>query len=270
MHYNLKISFYGEEIQISRYGYRIYKTEEEKKIKNEDDTKYNQQSSWNSPSSSKDCKQTDLACERFNKIRSQRRSKQSIYELVRANTWDYFATFTFREDRYNYDICKEKLRKFFNNFKQRKANIEYVVVPEQHKDGAWHFHGLLQGELDDYLSTTWRAGRYELVGYKLGKCELEKVRDTCRVSSYITKYITKDLGTTLKGKRRYFYSKGLNRPCVRELLIDNEQSTVDFILSNFPDCYITHCRSSEFNDNRIDYIQLRKLEEFEKKRLTTE
>ena len=41
MHYNLKISFYGEEIQISRYGYRIYKTEEEKKIKNVDrDTLY--------------------------------------------------------------------------------------------------------------------------------------------------------------------------------------------------------------------------------------
>lgn len=260
MQYNVKLTFYGEEIQISRYHYKISKKDKEQMemIFDEDDFKDNKQHDKAVKSDSKPDKQNLNDNDKFYQVRSQRRSKQSIYELVRANVWDYFATFTIAENRYDYDSCKERLRQFLKDFKKRKTQMEYLVVPEQHKDGAWHFHALLKGELADFLSETWHKDRYELVGYKLGKNEVEKVRDTCRVSSYITKYITKELGQTQKNKRRYFYSKGLNKPCVREMLINKENPTIDFVLNNFPEMEITHVRTSEFNGNKIEYIQLRK------------
>ena len=254
MRYNVKVTYYNNEIQISRYGYKIYRVDEEMKVKNVD----NQTSVVSDKQSAVNRKKPAEDTDKNNKVRSERRSKQSIYEIARANKWDYFATFTMSDNRYDYDSCKDRLRKFLNNFKSRKAvDLEYLVVPEQHKDGAWHFHGLLKGNIDAYLSETWHKGRYELVGYNLGKCELENVKDTNRVASYITKYITKDLANTVKNKRRYFYSKGVNKGKSVEMLIDRDISTIDFILGNFPEYDMTHIRTTEYNGNRIEYIQLK-------------
>ncbi len=257
MHYNVKLTYYNNEIQISRYGYKIYKVDEEMKVKNVDG-ETNTISDKQSVSNSKKSAET---VDKDNKVRSERRSKQSIYEIARANEWNYFVTFTMSEDRYDYDICKDRLRKFLNNFKYRIANdLEYLIVPEQHRDGAWHFHGLLQGDLSPYLSDTWHKGRYELTGYNLGKCEIEKVKDTHRIASYITKYITKDLANTVKNKRRYFYSKGLKKGESVEMLIDRDITTLDFVLGNFPDYDMTHVRVSEYNGQRIEYIQLKRVD----------
>lgn len=260
MRYNVKVTYYNKEIQISRYGYKIYRVDEEMRVKDVD----NQTSVVSDKQSVVNRKKPAEDTDKNNKVRSERRSKQSIYEIARANEWDYFATFTMSENRYDYDSCKDRLRKFLNNFKGRKAgDLEYLVVPEQHKDGAWHFHGLLKGNIDAYLSKTWHKGRYELVGYNLGKCELENVKDTNRVASYITKYITKDLANTVKNKRRYFYSKGVNKGESVEMLIDRDISTIDFILGNFPEYDMTHIRTTEYNGNRIEYIQLKRTDSAE-------
>lgn len=255
--YNTKVTFYHNEIQISRYGYKLTRTnikpkkESEKGENNKTTALSDKQSAFDNQKPAQD---NDKA----NQVRSTRRSKQSIYAISRANRWDYFATFTFESNRYDYDSCKERMRNFLRNFKARKApDLEWLVVPEQHKDGAWHMHALLQGSLDAYLTQTWRSKRYALMGYNLGKCELEKVEDTGRVSSYITKYITKELADTMKNKRRYFYSKGLNKGEEKLLLVDKEISTADFILGNFPDYYMSHAKATEYNGNRIDYIQLK-------------
>lgn len=252
MYYNTKITYYNNEIQISKYDYKIYKTDERMKVKNVDNKTNNVFTEQCSKSRKKSCEVTD----KNNQVRSLRRSKQSIYEIARANDWNYFCTFTFADNRYCYDSCKDRLRKFLNNFKTRCCAIEYLVVPEQHKDGAWHFHALINGNLDGYLCDTWRSGRFELKGYRLGKCEVEPVKDTHRVSSYITKYITKDLQVELKNKRRYFCSKGVKRGESVHMLIDKDIPTLDFILGNFPEFEITHTKTTEYNHNRIDYIQL--------------
>lgn len=255
MRYNVKVTYYNNELQISRYGYKIYRVDEEMKVNDVD----NQTSNNYGKQSFVNRKKSDEDSDKDNKVRSERRSKQSIYEIARANDWDYFATFTMRDNRYDYDSCKDRLRKFLNNFKCRKvSDLEYLVVPEQHMDGAWHFHALLKGNIDAYLSETWHKGRYEIIGYNLGKCELENVKDTNRVASYITKYITKDLANTVKNKRRYFYSKGLKKGESVEMLIDRDISTIDFVIGNFPNYDMTHVRTTEYNGNRIEYIQLKR------------
>lgn len=201
---------------------------------------------------------------KFNQARSVRRSKQSIYELARANTWNYFATFTFSDSswRYDYDTCKKKLRKWFNHFKERHVNIEYLAVPEQHKDGAWHFHALIQGDLSAYLVDFVRKGIKTLPQYKYGRNEFERVKDEKRVANYITKYVTKGLLISINHKRRYIYSKGLLKPDTYEYDISDDYSLWDFIDGNFlADYDITYQKSYFHAESVIQYIQLKKKEQ---------
>lgn len=158
------------------------------------------------------------------------RTINTIYELASSNTWDWFLTFTFdskKVDRYNYDECLSKLCKFFNNFKTKKCDeLKYICVPEYHKDGAIHFHGLLSGVPDVFFvdSGVIENGLivYNFIPYKLGFSTATRVSDTFRVSTYITKYITKDLVVNTS-RKRYICSKNLNRAVVESEYIPPDE-----------------------------------------------
>ena len=85
------------------------------------------------------------------KAHSQRvsvtRSKNKIHDLARSETWEYFITLTYdssKTDRYDYNECLKKCRQWLNNQHKRYAqDLAYIFVPEKHKDGAYHFHGLI-------------------------------------------------------------------------------------------------------------------------------
>ena len=77
--------------------------------------------------------------------RSVRRAKQTIYEIARNGQWDWFVTLTLSPDqvnRYDYGECSKKVSKWLNNLRRTCQDMKYLVVPELHKDGAYHFHGL--------------------------------------------------------------------------------------------------------------------------------
>lgn len=84
--------------------------------------------------------------ERSNK-NSQNRTIQKIYEITRSNMWEYFITLTFdpkKVDSFNYEEVSKKLSKWLNHLKERYApDLRYIVVPELHKSGRYHFHGML-------------------------------------------------------------------------------------------------------------------------------
>lgn len=258
--YNVRVIFYNNEIQIEKYEIPVAvtathnMTDEEKEIfKNENDiTDYQQRSKL----------LTDDVADysELNKKRSVRRSKQSIYQLARSNDWDYFATFTFSSDyRYNFDECRRVFQKFMNNFKNRIRKIEYLAIAEKHKDGAWHYHALIQGDLSDIAVAGIRPGTLTLTQYrKIGRNELELVRDTHKVSNYITKYITKDLIENLNHKRRYLCSRGLKRPEIKEFRIDENLDIATFIMSNFPEYSASYNKIVEKGGHKINYIQLKK------------
>jgi len=55
-------------------------------------------------------------------ISSANRAKNTVYNYARGNMWDWFITLTFNQekvDRYNYDECSKKLRKWLNNVKTK-------------------------------------------------------------------------------------------------------------------------------------------------------
>ena len=159
------------------------------------------------------------------------RTVNTIYEIAFSNEWDWFLTFTFNPDnvnRYDYDECYKKLSKFLNNFKNRYCiDMKYLIVPEIHKDAAFHFHGLFSNVDDFYFTDSGHKSFGQIVynfdSYKLGFSTATKVQDTKKVSSYITKYITKDLIKSSNGKHRYLCSKNVNRALIENSYISPEE-----------------------------------------------
>jgi len=252
MLYNLKITTYGDEVQLSHYSTFIARKDEV--VKNENAKQFVDGDKWDNTAA----KQLSPADIKNNQIRAKRRSKQVVYDICRANTWDYFATFTFESDRFDYEKCRKRLRTFLHNFSSRKCHIEYIAVPEQHEDGAWHFHALIQGNISGYLDKGWRTGKLRFTGYKYGINEVEEVRDSKRASMYITKYITKELQAILKDKHRYFASKGLLRGNEAFYGVSPETDIVEFIQLNFPDYEITYSSTCSMGDQNVKYIQIKK------------
>lgn len=158
------------------------------------------------------------------------RTINTIYEYGYSNTWEWFFTFTFSPDyldRYDYSACYKSISKFLDNYKYRYSNeLKYLVVPEQHKDGAWHFHGLLSGVLsDDLIPFKKIKGQmiYNFPRFKGGYTTATKVHDTKRVATYITKYITKDIAIHTKNKHRLLVSKNLKKPDIVERSMSPEE-----------------------------------------------
>ena len=189
---------------------------------------------------------------------SLNRSKRMIYDYGRSNVWEWFITFTFaRVDAFtaeNFCECSEKVRKWFKNVRQRYCpDIRYLIVPEQHEDGAWHFHAMVSNcdELTfdiavnnqryrkdkktkeillnekgqpipnkyfgQYLRTSYPDGDfiYNIRQYKNGFTTATKITDTQKTVSYVVKYITKELCECTFGKRRYLPSMNLELPSVK-------------------------------------------------------
>lgn len=155
-----------------------------------------------------------------------KRAQQSIYDLARSNVhlWDWFVTLTFdpaRVDRQDYRDCMSRVR-YLGDQLTRRGSV-YLFVPEFHKDGkSYHFHGLVGGWMPlDYAGSFGPSGyeraTYHVVGFP-GFTSVQPLEDPKRASTYITKYITKELVSVVpKGCHRYLYSRSLCRPVTERL-----------------------------------------------------
>lgn len=82
-----------------------------------------------------------------NVYRSGRRAKDVFYGYVLSNSWTYFFTFTFSpalvENRYDSTFTNSLWSKFQNKFRKYDPGVKIANVPEDHKDGAQHFHAFI-------------------------------------------------------------------------------------------------------------------------------
>lgn len=144
------------------------------------------------------------------------RARSRVRELASCNPWDYFATFTIdghKQDRFNLAMYSKRLGEWFGNFnRDYKAHVSYLVVPEQHKNGAYHAHGLLSGIPAGALTVN-EHGHLDWPRYRarFGFISLDPVRDRLACAAYITKYVSKDLDSTHheKGEHLFYASRGL-------------------------------------------------------------
>lgn len=162
------------------------------------------------------------------------RTRAAIFELALCNPWEWFVTLTLnpeyhnRKDLKNY---KKKLSTWIKNYNRlHDTAIKYLLIPEQHKDGSWHMHGLIMGLPEEHLHEFTEQERLPIKilieikrGHKIynwenyaktfGYITITKIRHLESVSKYITKYITKDLNDTKidLNDHLYYCSQGLNR-----------------------------------------------------------
>lgn len=139
--YNLKVYEYADSLQIRMYDKAIFYSEKVKPFRT-----FGKEEELEEPFSCFD-EQTEEQKKRS--IASSRsRTVNQIYEIARANAWEYFLTLTFdrkKIDSSDYDLLCNKVSIWLNNIKKRYApDLKYIIVPELHSDGIhYHFHGLL-------------------------------------------------------------------------------------------------------------------------------
>ncbi len=144
--------------------------------------------------------------------RSQRRARSKVRRLALANEFRWFVTLTLSPeqiDRYDGDEIVRRLGRWCDNM-VRRHGLRYILVPERHKDGAFHFHGFFSdavrvtdsGHTDDH-------GRkiYNLPQWTLGfTAAMELYGEYPAAVAYVCKYIGKQDGERPLG--RWYYSGG--------------------------------------------------------------
>lgn len=192
--------------------------------------------------------------------RSIKRSKRKIFELVNTNYIEgksSFLTITFKENLTDYDLAFN----YWKRFKQKveyhyKIKLQYCGVVEFQQRGAIHFHICLfnVGYMEqEKLYNMWNSivpGGINIQGIKDNQCD--------NVGAYMTYYMNKDLENSFgkdeyKGKKRYFYSKGLKEP------------TVDKLDTSIGQDKYTYKKILEMYENNIVYEYTSKFEKKETK-----
>lgn len=184
------------------------------------------------------------------------RAKSSVLEISLCNPWDYFVTLTLdknKYDRYNLNGYVKDLGQFIRDQRKKyNTDIKYLLIPEQHRDGAWHIHGFLYGLKSKMLKEN-AYGYLDWIDYtcKFGYCSIDKIKDKNKASSYITKYISKDFskGVLKLNAKMYYCSRGLKRA---ELI---EKGLLNGTLSN-PDYVGEYATIKWFDtlDTALDYV----------------
>lgn len=200
---------------------------------------------------------------------SMNRSKQMIYGIARSNEWNFFLTLTFDRnlvDSSDYALVVKKAQKWLDNIRQRiSPQIKYLIVPELHADGKhWHLHGLLANCPELTLTDSGHRSKsglpiYNLQNWRYGFSTITRVTHNHKVSAYISKYITKELASSTKGRQRYWASNNCIRPdelCEHDFI---ENTSQEALLAQYS-IHAKHIseRSSMDGGQRIIYLEMEK------------
>lgn len=121
------------------------------------------------------------------------RTRRNIREIALCNDFEYFATFTINEkkcNRFSLQECQDLLRNRLKALKRKNKQFAYIFITEKHKNGAYHFHGLIKG-IDNFYINNNGYYSHEIFD-ALGFNSFSKIKDYNKCCNYITKYITKD------------------------------------------------------------------------------
>lgn len=155
-------------------------------------------------------------------VRAGQRSKSRFMEYALNHSWGWFLTLTL--DPLKHDRHTDQMRavaQWLKDARRRKySGLEYALVPEQHKDGAWHYHALLSGVPASALSDSGKKlhGRPVFVWddavKSWGWSTMSPIDGSDRAVRYISKYMSKALAAGSgrgSGMRRWSVSAGVQR-----------------------------------------------------------
>lgn len=210
--------------------------------------------------------------------RSRRRSFTTVKDIALSNVFELFATFSFKDDRFDDEKSRDKMAGWLKRQRKHDKEFQYVIVSELHKKceecvntkqtncihddrpKALHYHALIKGYkgklvpvINPRTAKHLRKRRrlvYDFPNFTLGYSEVYFIGNTeeDRIKSgfYLLKYLKKEM-TTFKSKKRYWSSRGLNKPVV----IENPQ---EWYFAVSPDHLIemSHGKYLFFDNKRIE------------------
>lgn len=169
------------------------------------------------------------------------RARSEVLQYALCNPWTHFFTGTIDKtkiDRFSVDAYMLGLTQFIRDQRKKYGiDIQFLIIPEKHANGAYHSHGLLFfSDWADVLRCFDKDAPYKLrlgkfmdwpdYRAKFGFCSLAPIRKLVASAFYIAKYIgkgVKDRSEEL-GKHLYFHSRPLNRSFpVSDVLIYNKE-----------------------------------------------
>ena len=189
------------------------------------------------------------------------RAKSKIFEYAYCNPWELFVTLTLDKKKYDRKDL-EKFRKDFAQFvrdykKKYGVSVKYLLIPERHKDGAWHMHGFFMGLPQEHLKPFKSSERlpvkilnrlkngkqvftWQAYAEKFGFCDIELIENQEASSKYIMKYVTKEAQRTISelNAHLYYCSQGLKKAEVihQDILtkpIDNPSYENDYVIVKY-------------------------------------
>lgn len=137
---------------------------------------------------------------------SRARARAAVRDIALCNHFDYFFTWTLNGeliDRYDAAVVGKMLQTFLKNVSYRKGFL-YVLVPELHKDGAIHLHGLcklgsvvIERAVNPYTSEPISTKRgqpvFNMKDWTMGFSTCIPIDENYeRTVNYMVKYISKD------------------------------------------------------------------------------
>lgn len=151
-------------------------------------------------------------------LNSISRAKSIVRDYALCNDFDFFVTLTLSPEKYDRKDLKKyisDLALWIRHYRQKWGTpLEYLLIPERHKDGAWHMHGFIQGQIHDL--TVNDNGYMDWYSYskKFGWISLDYIKNKEACAHYITKYITKNCERSVSelGAHMYYVSRGLVKP----------------------------------------------------------
>lgn len=155
----------------------------------------------------------------FDKQRNLWKVKTKIKDYCLSNQFTFFWNITFATDRYDYAEAFDRMGRWLRKMRDKYGKFDYIFIPETHKDGAIHFHGVTGGFGGRIVDSGRKRKGVKLFNcpeWEYGFTELTAIRSREKCASYITKYVTKEMQNSIvgKGKKKYWCSRGLRLPAV--------------------------------------------------------
>lgn len=158
--------------------------------------------------------------------RSRRRARAKVRDLALSNRFSWFVTLTLdqaRVNRYDLSSFQRVLTRWLDNAVRRRG-LQYILVPERHKDGAIHFHGFFSEAAMEMVD----SGHTDAAGHPIFNCKawpygfsacIRIYGNYAQAVSYVCKYIGKQ--GEKPGGRWYYSGGGLQKPQIVYGILDN-------------------------------------------------
>lgn len=210
------------------------------------------------------------------------RARRMVLEYALCNDWDWFCTLTLDPDKWNrFDLTgwHKAFMQWIRDERKKGHDINFVLVPEKHQDGAWHAHGLFKGDvplvsfrelaqegvnLPDKLIHgdffNWQAYQQ-----KFGFCSFGKIRNQVAVAFYVTKYISKSIGADVSaaGVHLYWVTRPLKKAVLHGEVYGNCGYLDGFLQNHYEYCDtgMTHVRDGLDWTFALDYMMLESMDD---------